>query len=275
MTVKPAQERSFVIHSDDASSAQLDALRLTADAAMAEYRKLVPDAPALRVPIEVRVFKTATAAKPYLDAILEPGDPEYMITRGGFTIPHFGVVVINPAVDAARSNLAHEGFHAFAQNTFARRIPPFIEEGVASSFEGVQLIDDQAILFNPKRHPKREAQLYLIARGDKWLPLDRMLDLNAADFLRDRPGDVESFYAHAWAFALYLDTVDCAGRSGTSALRAMLADAATGKPLPEGVNSRDAWAVVVHYAGKPRDEVEAGYRRFVAQVIAPRGAPVN
>ncbi len=270
-----AASSNFIIHSEDQSQPTMDALVRTAEAAIAEYRRLVPDAPPQREPIKVRIYKTPASAKPYLDAILEPGDPEFMITRGGFTVPHFGVVVINPAVDAARSNLAHEGFHAFAQATFVRRIPPFVEEGVASSFEGVQLIDERTIVFNPKRHPRREEQLYKAVREDAWIPLDRVLDANAAEFMRDRPGEVDLFYAHAWAFALYLDTVDCAGRSGTSALRAMLADAATGKPLPDGVNSRDAWAVVVHYAGEPWEQVEAGFRRFVTQVIAPRGAPAN
>jgi hypothetical protein len=269
--VPPPQ--SFLIQCEDPGQPVMDGLIATADAAMVEYRRLVPDAKPLREPIPVRVFKTYDAALPYLRAILDAGAPEFAIRRGGFVLPHFGIVVINPAVDAQRANLAHEGFHAFAQQTFARRVPPFIEEGVASMFEGLRVEAPGEVVFNPRRHPRREAELYKQVREGTLRPIDTMLSLNAADYLRDRPGDAEVFYAHAWAFALYLDTQAAQDGSGKTVLRAMLADGATGKPVLDGANSRDAWQLVAHYSGEPREATEAGFKRFVTQVIAPRGAP--
>ena len=146
-----------------------------------------------------------------------------LITRGGyaheraFATFYFG----DPQTLAA---CRHEGLHQYVAATFARRPPPFLEEGLATLFEeGFEDGD----LARPVMNGLRHKQVVAAVRAGRTLPLATLLTMNAGDVVGADAADIDAFYAQSWTFARFL-TSDRRYRDGLRRLLRAYADGDAG-----------------------------------------------
>ena len=147
----------------------------------------------------------------------------------------------------------HEGWHQFVATTFARRPPPFLEEGVATLFE---VGFDDGELSTPRLSNTRLNRLREAVRRSRAWPLDKLLTMHAGDVVGTNGRQVETFYAQAWALARFLVQSD-RHRAGFRRLLGAYADGAvTGDPRH----------MLERHLDVPFDELNAEYEAYVRRI---------
>ncbi len=203
-------------------------------------------------------FKTGNDARMYLK-----------IPRGGYTLEDW-FAVYSDSDSAVFSALAHEGWHQYAARHFKRRLPPFLEEGIACLFENVRLVQGLP-RWDTSSNPTR-ARALAAARGKLW-PLGTLITLHAGNVVDLTQAEIDGFYAQNWAFARFL--LEANGERYRPMLRALLAVAADGTLRePDGAvpasrehwNSDGARALLEHYLRQDFPSIERAYAAFCAQV---------
>ena len=150
-------------------------------------------------------------------------DVYLLINRGGFEREKSFVTFffgITQTLAACR----HEGFHQYVESTFARRPPPFLEEGLATLFE--EGFEDEDVN-RPIRGGRRHLQLAAAVRNGRARPLGELLTMNAGDVADTDAPRIEAFYAQAWALAHFL-AADARYRDGLRPLLRAYAAGETG-----------------------------------------------
>jgi hypothetical protein len=119
---------------------------------------------------------------------------------------------------------AHEGLHQFLHARLAQPIPKWLEEGLCTLTEGVDM-SDREVRFSPAKNPaRRKALRNLLTRG-QWIPLEQLLTMDAGDALDPDPDRPLGFYGQLWSLALFLRSDPQTRR----ALEQILADAQAGR----------------------------------------------
>ena len=108
------------------------------EGALGEYHKLAPGVPLSGRPMRCYVFGTRDQ---WVDFTRRNTGPEaywYLkINRGGYTVRDW-FVAYDVGEASTLSVAAHEGWHQFASRHFKGRLPPFLEEGIATMFEDLR-----------------------------------------------------------------------------------------------------------------------------------------
>ena len=148
--------------------------------------------------------------------------------RGGFTIRSVAVLYDIDPPGRCRDTLAlaaHEAWHQVTQRIFKDQLPEWLEEGLATRMEGLQ-IDATGVQPDPSYNPERHRRL-------RWMVYTKRLR-HLREFLADDPyaalersrEELLDYYAQAWAFATFLVEADSATRAGVGKL---LSDALHGR----------------------------------------------
>lgn len=182
------------------------------------------------------------------------------IDRGGYTLGKASVVRDLGEHDTLRV-LAHESMHLFIASHFVSRPPPFLEEGLATLLEDVDVREGVAKITVGRSAPRAD-RLGAMTQSHALLPLSDLLGMHAGDVVGLSPQVVEGFYAQAWAFARFLGEADN-GRYGPMLLR-LLADAANGT-LGSRVEPSNR-AVIERYFRSTSADLEPRYRRFAERL---------
>ena len=266
----------YLIHTTIDDERLLATLAQVMEGALAQYQQFTPGVRLSARPMECFVFATRpewarfTAQKTGDDATV------YLkINKGGYTIRDWYVAYfIGDAGTYAVA--AHEGWHQYVARHFRSRLPPFLEEGIATMFETITWSGGQP-RWTLSVNPVRAARLRrAIARGDLW-PLESLVTMHAGDVV-NLPGErIETFYAQNWAFAQFLWEGD--ERRYRAAFQRMLSDLAAGVATP-GTGARNtssllwnpgsARPMLEHYLGMPLDEIERAYLAYVDRIARDR-----
>jgi hypothetical protein len=118
---------------------------------------------------------------------------------------------------------SHEGMHQFFSTRLRHRLPSFLEEGLCTLTEGLEM-DATQVRFTPDRNVARFNDLRRGIVNGQWVPLEKLLTMDAGDAVSNPQGATE-YYGQLWALALYL-RAEPAYRQGLSR---WLADAREGK----------------------------------------------
>lgn len=185
------------------------------------------------------------------------------IHRGGYTIDE-QAVLYDIGNASTLSVAVHEAWHQFCARRFAVRLPPVLEEGLASRFERVRFADGQAELVE-QPSPARLALLRSLLQRGRVLPLRRLLTMHAGDVLGSSRGEVEAFYVQAWALAEFL----LHGDDGQHAdrLKRMLRELSSATWTDESWRPEQGVALFEHHLGKV-ETIEPAFRRFMAHMAA-------
>jgi hypothetical protein len=193
------------------------------------------------------------------------------INRGGFTIRD-QYVAYQVGVRETLSVAAHEGWHQYCSRHFKGRLPPFLEEGFACTFETIRFEGGQPQL-NSQLNGLRAQQLRKSSENGALWSLRELSQLHAG-MVVTRPGPrIEAFYAQSWAFARFLqEGVDGKYRPRLQQLITDLSRGTVADPTGSHTSPGGPWLpgsaplLLEHYLGAPIDQVDAEFRVFMHQI---------
>lgn len=119
---------------------------------------------------------------------------------------------------------SHEGMHQFLANRLKQSLPMWLEEGICSLCEGYQIYRDR-VTFTPNENPQRYSALRRVLMRDLWLPMPKLLPMDAGDAVIRPIDEAVGYYGQLWALSLMLRT-DKNYRDG---LERLMRDAQMGK----------------------------------------------
>jgi hypothetical protein len=233
----------YVIYTTITDQHLLEQLALVMEGALQQYQQVAPGVAVSDRLMECYVFadrrqwaqftreKTGDDASLYL-----------RIMRGGYTVgDRYVAYYIGDA--GTLSVAAHEGFHQFAGRNFKMRIPPFLEEGLASMFENIQW-DHGRPTWDLANNLNRLSSVRTGASAGKLVLLEELAGMHAGQVVNGPAAGISAFYGESWAFARFLLSQE--NGKYRPRLQRLLADAAAGRL--EGVIPRPTDAVFWHPA---------------------------
>jgi hypothetical protein len=279
---QPAQtvrSQHYLIHTTVQDTEFLESLAALMEAALAQYQKLTPGVKLSDDPMECYVFSRRnewaefTAAKTGADAALY-----LQINRGGYTVRDWFVAYYIGEV-GTYAVAAHEGWHQYVARHFRSRLPPFLEEGLATMFENVRFHAYPPTWdLSPNSH--RATKLRVAIESNNLWPLEKLITMHAGEVVSLPGGRIEAFYAQNWAFAQFL--WDAESGKYRPALQRLLSDCANGTVHdPTGSARRsvlDGWdpdsvkPMLEHYLCMDLRAIERAYQAYMRQIAYSRGA---
>ncbi len=242
------------------------------EAALAQYQKIAPGVPVSQRPMQCYLFASRQQWVDFTRHHTGADAGIYLqITRGGYTVRDWYVAYFVGEA-ATYSVAAHEGWHQFVFRNFKGRLPPFLEEGIATMFEDIQWRNDLP-KWNLTINRSRVSALRRAVEGNYIYPLDELIALHAGNVVNQSGNRIEAFYAEDWAFAEFLWSAE--NGKYRPAMRQIMSDTADGTIFdPTGVlqSARNAWnpsgvkPMLEHYLGMSLDDIDAEYQKFIRKV---------
>ncbi len=127
--------------------------------------------------------------------------------RGGYTVNSIAVLYDIDKYQWDQDTLAlaaHEGWHQYAQKTFEHQLPPWLDEGIATIFEGFRFRRGD-LRFSPSLNRERRYRLREAVRTDTLIPLQQLIDSDPHEALAEGKSSLLTYYAQVWALARYLN----------------------------------------------------------------------
>jgi hypothetical protein len=263
----------YKIYTTIKDSAFVERIAQLMEGSLTAYRTLAPGTPETRTQMECYIFQerfqwaeftrehTGAMASVYLK-----------INRGGYTMPGGWYVSYNIGEANTLSIAAHEGWHQFLVYHFRASLPRFLEEGLATMFEGVQFKDGLPY-YNLSINQNRAIALRTALENNTTWELSDLLGMNAGDIVSQRGEKIDAWYAQAWALGRFLWDGD--GGSHRAALQQILADTAKAKvfdPTGPHFDRRFGWtqqgvkAMLEHYLQMDFAQIDDNYKAFCRHV---------
>lgn len=253
-----------------------------AESALARYRSALGELPAPPAKLDTYVMATRPQWVTLTRIVMrERAEPYLRIARGGFAAQGRGLFWDIGPTDTL-SLAAHEGWHQYTQRALKTRLPPWLDEGIATYHEGFKWPLNQASPeFLPWANPERFDQLRSAHARGRLKPLSEIVTLAPGDLIgRDETGALD-WYAQVWAAVHFLREGEGGRYAGS--LSSMLADAASGRlwrTLARGrgrgsaraaLSARGGGALLIAYTEQPIETLDRQYAAFVARVVSTGG----
>jgi hypothetical protein len=266
--------RHYTIYTTIADEEVRAMLPQVMEGAYAQYAQLVGPGIALSErPMDCFVFRRREEWNDYTRTSTGRDASIYLqIRRGGYAIQDRYVAYFI-GVNGTASVAAHEGWHQFVARNFKGRLPPFLEEGLATTFEGVEF-NGSIPRWNPSINPLRAQALKRTIEEKHLWPTEQLIRLHAGEVVNQSGERIEAFYAQCWAFAKFLREAE--GAKYAPALHRWLAETADGTVFdPSHSHSRVGlpWnpgavkPMVEHYLGMPLPQIDAEFQAYMRRVI--------
>jgi hypothetical protein len=252
------------------------------EGALAQYQQLVPQLQLSRRQMDCYLFETRQQWIDFTQATTGADASIFVqVRRGGFTVGDRYVAYFI-GLDATASVASHEGWHQFAFRHFLGRLPPFLEEGLACTFEDVVFEGDPPEPhWNDGHNPVRARELAKAVADKQTWPLEQLIRMHAGEMVKEPKARIQAYYAQCWAFARFMQDRD--GGVHQAQLAQWLADTVAGECFdPTGSLKRIGrpWnpagipAMVEHYLGTDLNQVQMDFDAYVERLIAQEsGAP--
>ncbi len=251
----------------------LDMTAQVMEGAYDEYRRRVPWLGLSTQPMECFIFSSRPEWETYTRRNTGPAAAVYLrIMRGGYALGDRYVSYYFGDYNTY-SVAAHEGWHQFCGRNFKGKTPPFLEEGIACTFEGLSLSGPSGLpRWNPAVNLNRAVKLRNAVQERRLWPLEQLIRMHAGQVVGSTPDKIDAFYAQSWAFARYLWEFDNGKRRPS--FQRMMTDIAAGSVYdPRIAASRPAYwqadatkGILEHYLGIPFAQIEKEYLTFVNSI---------
>src|SRR5262245_24483764 len=127
----------YLIHTTIEDQEFLDSLAQLMEGALDQYRRLTPGVPMSPDPMECYIFtRRPEWAQSTKEHTCADAAVYLQINLGGYTVRDWYVAYFIGDV-GTYSVAAHEGWHQYVARHFKSRLPPFLEEGIATMFENI------------------------------------------------------------------------------------------------------------------------------------------
>lgn len=244
------------------------------EGALVQYQKFTPGLKLSPKPMECYVFaKRAqwaafTRDKTGVDAAIY-----LQINRGGYTVRDWYVAYLISEI-GTYAVAAHEGWHQYVARNFKSRLPPFLEEGIATMFETI-VWENGRPRWDLSVNPMRAQKLHRAIDTKSLWKLNELITMHAGDVVGMTGERIETFYAQNWAFAMFLWEGD--GGRHRAAEQRMLNDLAAGttpeaagvRPgAPDTWNPQSAQPLLEYYLGMKLPQIEQAYLEYVFRIAS-------
>lgn len=270
--------RSYSIYTTEKSPIITDRLPGFMEAAVDAYTSLITGLPRPTARMETFVMGSRPQwQRLTLYMMGERGKNLTWIERGGFAFGGRAFLFDIGAADTM-SIASHEGWHQFTQRTFQEPLPVWLEEGIASYFEGHRWAGND-VTFMPWFNIERFDRLREAAARGQLLGFDEVLRMTP-DRLVTYPNEFAiTYYAQLWALVHFL--VEGDGGRYRPGLQTLLADAASGRMgqrLAKATGGRAGMVLmgqrltpvlVREYFGLEISELSERYGLFMRQLVVP------
>ncbi len=175
--------------------------------------------------------------------------------------------------------IAHEAWHQFNSKLFVYRLPSWLDEGIAASFETAEYVDG-TFVFSPMRNYQRMGALRKTLQDGHFIPLQHLIALNPG-YIIDNSSSVMAFYSQSYALVRFLredqygrrlrnyQNLLAGGLFGTWPLeeghRRIAAD--RNVPLTAGFNAYVSTLLFSHYIESDIEQIEQEYLRFCRKLV--------
>ncbi|HUT61181.1 MAG TPA: hypothetical protein VNA25_25310 [Phycisphaerae bacterium] len=119
---------------------------------------------------------------------------------------------------------AHEGMHQFIHHRLSDQLPMWLEEGLCTQAEGYE-IEGRRVSFSPKLNLSRNVDLEQTIARRFWIPIDRLLPMDAGDAVGGYTERTVGYYGQLWALVQFIRS----DPSYSAGLDRLLADAEAGR----------------------------------------------
>jgi hypothetical protein len=198
------------------------------------------------------------------------------IHSGGYTdSPSATSVIFDLRRDHTLALMAHEGWHQYVAAYFTEPMPAWLNEGVATQFEGFDLDGDRPV-FKPRENYSRRNHLRdAMSQEDGLIPLAELLRIHAGHAVTQKTKPARTYYAQVWSLVLMLRE----GFDGryAEAFDNLLADVASNRlhlavegyrvATPEAKNLSYGELVFRYYITEDLDGFMDAYREFVGYLL--------
>ena len=275
-TARVVRSRHYAIHTTISDNDFLEKLSELMESALAQYQQFTPGVRVSPTPMDCYVFQGRqewadfTSDKTGEDAALY-----LQINRGGYTVRDWYVAYFIGEI-GTYAVAAHEGWHQYVARHFKSRMPPFLEEGIATMFENVRFYSTSSAPpvfdLSPKSH-RADKLRHAVDSKNLW-PIEKLITMHAGDVVALPGAKIEAFYAQNWAFAEFL--WDAEGGKYRPALQRLLSDCANGTLYADSRSSRrrfgDSWnpdtvrPMLEHYLGMDLAQIEQAYLAYCRKI---------
>jgi hypothetical protein len=173
------------------------------EGALEQYRKVAPGVAHSEAPMECYIFERRSEWEAFTTANTRDAKIYLQIRRGGYAVGDKYVAFYIGRI-ATASVAAHEGWHQYVSRHFIGRLPPFLEEGLACMFEGMNWKDETLPRWNLSVNLVRVQALRRSLDLNRLWPLEKILAMHAGEVVEENGEKVDAFYAQAWCFAKFL-----------------------------------------------------------------------
>ena len=266
----------------------IDRLLVFAERGLRHYTSALADLPMPAGRLETYLFQNREQWEAKTRQLLPTQAPTFLnLGRGGFTTRGRSVLYYIDRHGRTRDTfaiLAHEGWHQYAQTTFRRQLPVWLEEGIATYMEGYLTDADGRVEFRPWANRERYRTLRRAVRTETLIGLDEVITRTPQSFLKVSKDQLLIYYSQVWALVHFLH--EGRGEQYRPKLIQLLTDAAQGRvaakrsTLNESTEDRNragtlrsqlASILVKQYFNAEFDAFEQQYTDFVHRVVAPGG----
>ncbi len=174
------------------------------EAAYLYYRRLVPTIGEPEQRMRVYLFARRSEWADFTRRFAGPRAKTLLkVRRGGYT--ERGLAVMEYVAHSITFPLvAHEGFHQYLYHCVDRRVPAWLNEGLAVLCEGQRWGDVGLKEFDPWHNPPRRNTLAEALLRNELRPLDELLQINAGHVVGETTRTIGTYYAQLWALMLFL-----------------------------------------------------------------------
>ncbi|MGP1271998.1 MAG: hypothetical protein ACTS22_01565 [Phycisphaerales bacterium] len=248
------------------------------EAALTHYRSSLAQLPEPPAKLDTYLMQSRPEWASLTRALMRENAPLYLrIQRGGFAAAGRGIYRDLGDLNDTLNLAAHEGWHQYTQLTFTRRLPVYLEEGIATYMEGFKWDPDEPDrpIFLPWANLERFRALRAAHAAGRLMPLDQLITTSPQSLIATDQDAALVWYAQVWALVHFLNE----GEAGSlrPGLERLLQDAAGATSQPaqpiqradragRGVIAPDPFEA---YWNRSAAQLSDAYLRFIGRVVAP------
>lgn len=202
----------------------IDRFARVMETAHPQYAALVPPNTVQDQPLDIVLFARPEEWDAYTRRLTGPDAAVYLsVGPGGYAYGDRVVCWLFNENDLW-GVATHEGFHQYVARHLPARMPPALEEGLASTFEDVR-VGERSVVIDRRSNARREQGLSAATEANALLPLSDLIRGHAGDIAGQPLVIREGFYGQCWALARLLTETPATA----DGLRRMLADLRDGR----------------------------------------------
>ena len=207
----------------------LDSLPTFYEALIDRYTTVFGELPYPSNVMDVYLFATEEQWQAQLERMLgRDAKHWFQLKSGGVTVD--GTAVLYHLDSRGRSRVtlriaAHEGWHQYAEATFLKCIPTWLDEGIGTWMEGFRIRRGE-VQFMPTTNWDRLTTLRAIIQADRLAPLDELIASDPSSLLSNGRTTLLGYYAQLWGLVSFI--VEYKDGTYLPALKQLLQEAVAG-----------------------------------------------